>query len=131
PGTLALTVTSMAQTAAPDFTITTTDGITQNLYTELDAGRTILLDFFYPVCQSCYFYAPIVEQSYVAHGSGTGNIEFWGINGGVLATDAEVDAYKATYGVSNPCASGLQGNGGQVDSLYFAIYNVGMPGYPV
>jgi hypothetical protein len=123
-------VVAMAQVPAPDFTITTTDGLTHDLFTELDAGRTVVLDFFYPTCQGCWYYAPIIEQSYVAHGSGTGSIVFWGINGGELGDDAEIEAFRTTYGVTIPCASGLEGNGGHVDSLYFGIYETGMPGYP-
>jgi hypothetical protein len=109
---------SIAQTA-PDFTITTTDSITRNLYNTLSQGKTVVLDFFYPTCQGCWYYSPIIEQAYQLHGAGTGNVEFWGINGGVqLVNDAAVIAYKTQYGITNPSASALEGNGKYVDSLY-------------
>lgn len=114
---LAFVSFSFAQTA-PDFTITTTDGISRNLYNTLDSGKTIILDFFYPSCQSCYYYAPVIEQSYQGNGAGSGNVQYWGINGGVYSNDAQIIAYRTQYGITNPCASGLQGNGRYVDSLY-------------
>ena len=113
---------SFAQTAA-DFTITTTDGVTRNLYNALDQGKYVLLDFFYPSCQSCWFFAPTIEQSYQNHGAGSGNIEYWGINGGnEIVDDAAIIAYTQQYGVMNPCASGIEGNGKYVDSLYMTTY---------
>ena len=116
---------SFAQTA-PDFTITTTDGVTRNLYNTLDQGNYILLDFFYPSCQGCWYYAPIIEQSYLNHGAGTGNIEYWGINGGnQIVDDAAIIAYTQQYGITNPYASGIDGNSEYVDSLYMATYGGG------
>jgi len=116
-------ISSFAQTA-PDFTITTTDNVTRNLYNTLDQGKYVLLDFFYPNCQGCWFYAPTIEQSYQNHGAGTGNIEYWGINGGnEIVDDAAIIAYTQQYGVTNPYASGIEGNGEYVDSLYFATYS--------
>ncbi|TND09024.1 MAG: Alkyl hydroperoxide reductase/ Thiol specific antioxidant/ Mal allergen [Bacteroidetes bacterium] len=124
-------VFSFAQTA-PDFTITTTDSITKNLYDTLNAGKTVVLDFFYPSCQGCWYYSPIIEQAYQAHGAGTGSVQFWGINGGVLSNDAQIIAYRQQYGITNPCASGLQGNGGYVDSLYQSVFGTfGYPAYAV
>ena len=123
---------SFAQTA-PDFTITTTDGVTRNLYNTLDSGNYVLLDFFYPSCQGCWFYAPIIEQSYQNHGAGSGNIEYWGINGGnEIVDDAAIIAYAQQYGITNPLASGIDGNGEYVDSLYFATYSgIGYPTYAI
>lgn len=101
---------------APDFSITFTDGTPANLYTTLNAGNSVLLDFFYTTCSYCIQYAPTIDQAYVAHGSGTGNIKFWGIDTG--DNNAEVDAYKTQYGVTNPCASGTQGGADAVTDTY-------------
>jgi len=127
PAFLFLPFLAQAQTA-PDFTITTTDGVTRNLYSTLAQGKTVVLDFFYPTCQGCWYWAPVIEQSYQNHGAGAGNIEYWGINGGTLENDAAIAAYRTQYGITNPCASGLQGGGGAVDSLYNAA--LGLFSYP-
>lgn len=120
-------VTVSEKATCPDFTITTTDGVVRNLYTVLNAGKAVLLDQFYTTCGYCQMYAPIIDDAYVNHGSGTGDIEFWGIDQG--DTDAEVIAYKATYGVSNPCASGTQGGGNAADAALISA-NGNFTGYP-
>jgi hypothetical protein len=115
---------------APDFTVTFTDGSTGNLYNTCNAGNSVLLDFFFTTCSYCILYAPIIDQSYVAHGSGTGNIKYWGIDNG--NTNAEVIAYKSAYGVTNPCASGTEGGANAVTTTYSTTYAwSGWPTYSV
>lgn len=117
-------------TTAIDFSVTFTDGTSASLFTTCNAGNSVVLDFFFKDCHSCQVYAPIIEQAYVLHGSGTGNIKFWGIDTG--DDNATVDAYKATYGVTNPCASGTQGGGDAVNNTYTSNYNwAGYPNYAV
>lgn len=103
-------------TIAPDFTVTFTDGSSAKLYNTCDSGNSVVLDFFYTTCTYCIFYAPVIDSAYQAHGAGTGNIKFWGID--YSNSNAEVDAYKALYGITNPCVSGLEGNGDYVCGLY-------------
>ncbi len=119
----------MPLTIAPDFTVTFTDGTSGKLYNICDAGNSVVLDFFYTTCTYCILYAPIIDSAYQDHGSGTGNIKFWGID--YSNSNADVDAYKAQYGVTNPCVSGFEGNGDFVCSLYqvslYPIYAVVCP----
>lgn len=126
---VSLTVTEKA--VCPDFTITTTDGVVRNLYTELNAGKSVMLDQFYTTCGYCQAYAPTIDEAFVNNGSGTGNILFWGIDQG--DTDAEVIAYMAQYGVTNPCASGVDGGANAADAaLIQALEGAGQTflGYP-
>jgi peroxiredoxin len=101
---------------APDFTITTTDGNTHQLYAALAAGKTVVLDFFYTTCQGCYYYAPVLDSCYQRYGSGTGTVEFWGIDWN--DDNATVTAFMQTYNVNFPNASGTQGNGNAVNALF-------------
>ncbi len=110
-----------------DFTVTSTEHDTLNLYQALNAGKTVVLDFFFTTCHYCQLYAPIIEQSYLNHGAGSGNILYWGID--YNDTDPEVAAYKSTYGVTNPCISGKDGNGNSVISYFSQYFN--LAGYPV
>lgn len=41
---------------APDFTLTDIDGTSHNLYSYLDAGKTVYLEFFAAHCPSCWSY---------------------------------------------------------------------------
>ena len=108
-----------ALTTAPDFTVTFTDGSTANLYNTCDSGNTVMLDFFYVDWTYCQANAAKIDSAYVAHGSGTGNIKFWGIDYGDNKMD--VIAYKSQYGVTNPCASGTQGGGNAVINVYWIV----------
>ena len=103
-------------TTAIDFSVTFTNGTPANLFTTCNAGNSVLLDFFFTGCGYCQEYAPIIDQAYQAHGAGTGNIKFWGIDNG--DNNAEVNSYKSTYGVTNPCASGTQGGGDAANDAY-------------
>jgi thiol-disulfide isomerase/thioredoxin len=89
---------------APDFTITTTDGITRNLYTTLDSGITVFVDLFYTTCHYCQVYAPVIEEVYQNTGAGSEDIQFWGISNNLFDTNSVIDRYKLNYNVSNPCA---------------------------
>ncbi|PKP04804.1 MAG: hypothetical protein CVU11_03575 [Bacteroidetes bacterium HGW-Bacteroidetes-6] len=129
-----VTVSVTEKAVCPDFTVTSTDGVTLNLYTELNAGKVVMIDQFYTTCGYCQAYAPTIDQAYVNHGSGSGNILFWGIDNG--DNNAQVIAYKSTYGVSNPCASGTEGGGNAADAaLITAIESsqtfLGYPTYSV
>lgn len=117
-------------TEALDFTVTDTDGNTLHLFEALDNGKTVLLDFFFTTCSFCQQYAPIIEQVYQNTGAGSGDIYFWGLDYG--DTDAEVIAYKQAYGVTNPCASGIEGNANAAIQLYIDNFNfIGYPTYTV
>lgn len=129
-----VTVTITEKAVCPDFTVTSTDGVVLNLYDELNAGKSVMIDQFYTTCGYCQAYAPTIDQAYVNNGSGTGNILFWGIDNG--DNNAQVIAYKNTYGVSNPCASGTEGGGNAADAaLVTAIEQsqtfLGYPTYSV
>jgi len=113
-------------TTALDFTVTFTDGTTASLFNTCNAGNSVLLDFFFTSCVYCQTYAPIIDQAYVAHSSGAGNIKFWGIDTG--DNNAAVIAYKSTYGDSNPCASGVEGGGSAVCNTYSTSFT--WSGYP-
>ncbi len=43
-------------TTAPDFTLTDINNVTHNLYTYLNQGKTVYLDFFATHCSSCWAY---------------------------------------------------------------------------
>jgi hypothetical protein len=95
---------------ANDFTITTTDGITRNLYNTLDSGKTVFIDLFYTTCSWCQTYAPVIEEIYQNSGAGEGDIVFWGISNNLFDPDEVIDQYRANFDVSNPCA-GPDGGG--------------------
>jgi PKD repeat protein len=112
-----------------DFTIIDTEGNTLNLYNTLDEGKTVFLDLFFTTCSYCIQYAPIIEQAYQQTGAGQEDVLFWGIS--PQDNNAAIDAYKASHGISNPCA-GTEGNGpAAIDIIIDGQNFLGYPTYCV
>lgn len=121
--------TVVAQTP-PDFTVTDTEGNSLNLYNTLNSGKTIMLDFFFTTCPPCIENVDNIEHIYQQFGAGQGMFDIWGIND--RNSDAQVIAYKAAQGVTNPCASGSEGNALSVVNQYSSVYNfTGFPTYSI
>jgi thiol-disulfide isomerase/thioredoxin len=118
-------------TIANDFTITTTDGITRNLYNTLDSGKTVFIDLFYTTCSWCQTYAPVIEEIYQNSGAGESNIVFWGISNNLNDPDDVIDQYRSNFNVSNPCA-GPDGGGTTAHTIVIAGQEfLGWPTYCV
>ena len=101
---------SVAQTpltTAVDFTAPDTDGNIHNLFSYLDAGKYVVLDFYFTTCPSCQGATPIINQSYIDFGCNTSNVIVIGINTGNSV--AQVEAYEATYGATYPSIAGSDG----------------------
>lgn len=114
-----------------DFTITTTDGVTRNLYSTLDSGKTVFIDLYFTTCSWCQYYAPVIEEIYQNTGAGEGQVEFWGISNNLNDTDPVIDQYKANYNITNPCA-GPQGGGTTAHTTVISGQNfLGWPTYCV
>lgn len=122
---------SRDNTVANDFTITTTDGITRNLYNTLDSGKTVFIDLFYTTCYYCQLYSPIIEEIYQNSDAGQTDIEFWGISNNLFDPDSIIDLYRQNYNVTNPCA-GPDGGGTTAFSIIVNGQNfLGFPTYCV
>lgn len=112
---------------AIDFTFTDTHGVEHNLFTELDAGKTIMLDFFFTTCGPCQYWAPSINHVYEQFGSGEGNVDFWSFT--PSDNDAAVLAYEATFGIEFPSCS-TDGGSMNVINLYTTGTYGAFVGYP-
>ena len=90
-----------AQKPAPDFTLTSTDGTTYNLYEQLDLGKTVVLDFFMISCGSCATYLDSLDLIWETYGYEGDSTMVWGIeiNQG---TDEEIDEFFLENGGTFP-----------------------------
>ena len=109
-------------TTAVDFTVTDVHGNTHNLFTYLDDGKHVIVDFFFTTCGPCIASVPILNQAYTDYGCNTGDIIFLSIDNG--DSDAQVLQYENDYGALLPAASGNDGGGNAVDNAY------GISAYP-
>ncbi|MEZ5059870.1 MAG: TlpA disulfide reductase family protein, partial [Saprospiraceae bacterium] len=101
---------------APDFTVTDTHGETHRLYDYLDAGKSVILDFFFTTCGPCIYYSPQVNLAYEKYGCNEADVVFIGID--FDDTNAEVIAYDEEYQIKYPSISGKEGGGNNVVSAY-------------
>lgn len=94
-------------TTASDFTATDVHGTSHTLFSYLNSGKYVLIDFFYTTCGPCQVAAPQANDSYENFGCNTSGVIFLGIDYG--DSDAEVIAFDNTYGAHYPCISGDAG----------------------
>lgn len=106
-----------AQAIAEDFTLTDVNGNTYNLYTELDAGKTVVLNFFITLCGTCQVSAPILEEIWQNYGHNGDSLWMWGIEASGRH-DTDIVAFMTQYGVTFPCFSTLH------DDIVVPVYNV-------
>ncbi len=84
---------------APNFTITTTDGVTRKLYEDyLNQGKTVLVKFFFTSCPFCIQMSPKVQKLYEKWGSGANGVEFISLATIQPNTNDKVKTYKTAYG---------------------------------
>ncbi len=119
---IGIATSSVAQTTlttAVDFTVTDTHGNSHNLFTLLNSGKYVCLDFFFTTCVPCQGASPHFKTTYTNYGCNTQDIYFMSVDNG--NTDAEVDQYETTYLGGNsgfPAISGSTGGGNAVVSAY-------------
>lgn len=114
---LLLTGISYGQGAMPNLTLTTHDGGSFDLFTELDEGRSVLMDFWWVECTNCVYWADDVEALYNEYNQNTEELYVIGLN----ITDpndakagtndnAGITSFKTGKNLTYPDA-GWEGNG--------------------
>ena len=112
---------------APDFTITDIEGEEHNLYSYLDSGYAVIIDFSATWCGPCWNYhtSGVFEDIYEAHGpDGTNEVRILFIESDDSTTDADLHGTGTntwgdwTAGVEYPIAD----NGGSIFDLYECAY---------
>jgi len=101
--------------APPDFTLYDQDSIAWNLYSELEKGNTVLLDFFFASCVPCQTYTPEIEAIFQDYGSGAGDLVVLGISD--RDNNSALAVFDSAYGVTYP-TGGTEGNGNTITNLY-------------
>lgn len=86
-----------------DFTVTDTDGVTHNIYTDhLNHGQTVVLKLFFVNCPPCNAIAPSVQNLYEQWGEGEYDVEFFEVTTISADDDNDVIGYKNTHGITFP-----------------------------
>lgn len=86
-----------------DFTVTDTDGIVHNIYTDhLDQGQTVVIKVFFVACPPCNAIAPSVQALYEEWGEGEYDVEFIEVTTRSNDDDMDVQTYKNIHGLTFP-----------------------------
>ncbi len=104
---------------AVDFTVTDTHGNPHNLFSILNSGKYVCIDFFFTTCGACIATCPYYKETFTNFGCNTQDVYFISVDLG--NTNSEVDAYETAYlgGSSGyPAVSGTDGGGDAVVSSY-------------
>jgi hypothetical protein len=90
---------------APDFTVTDVNGNSHNLYTLLNQGKTVYIDFFATWCGICWNYhqTHALEDIWTQHGPGGTNDAF------VISIEGDANTSLGCITAAS-CTGGTQGN---------------------
>lgn len=100
---------------APDFTVTTTDGVVRRLYADyLDKGKAVVINIFFTTCPICLSTALFMEPFYQEWGGGDGPVEFIALSTQANDSNDDVRRYKAMLGHTYP---GAGNDGGSLNAI--------------
>lgn len=97
---------SLSAQTAQNISFTDLDGTTHDLYSYLDSGYTVILDFSYEYCNPCYDWSVNVGhdlwENYGPSGNNTLRMFFFDVETDFLATDEDVANYTQEWGIEYP-----------------------------
>ena len=99
-------------TTAVDFTVTDLEGNEHNLFSYLDAGKYVCIDFFAYWCGPCQSTAPEFTTVYHQYGCNSGDVIFLSME--YEGTDQQTHDFEVAYAGDNPppAISGVGGGAG-------------------
>lgn len=104
----------------PDFTVVDVNGNTHQLYSYLEDGKYVCIDFFGTTCDQCRDLVPILSETYQSFGCNNSDVVVLAID--LLHYDGQVQDFEEEYGGVYPAVSGKNGGGEQVYNDWQIIY---------
>ncbi len=108
--------TQTTLTTAVDFTVTDINGNSHNLFSYLNAGKYVCIDFFYKDCPACGTTTPYLQTTFQNFGCNEGNLIVLAISS--RDDVATLSSYANTNGFAFPMISSSAGGGSGVHSTY-------------
>lgn len=104
---LALAGSLSAQTTALDFTANDCDGVNHNLFAELEAGNTIILELVMMGCQPCVTAAESLYDNVLPNVSDPTRVKMYSIGFSNSVTCAQMNNWKSTNGFTHTVFAGM------------------------
>lgn len=116
---LVLFASSLCAAPAPDFTITTSDGVQRKLYADyVNQGKALVIEIFFIACPPCNSHAPHFQNLYTQmKAQYPGQVEFLLLSRLTTDNNAAVSQYLASKNMTMPGAGG-DGGGYQAVQPY-------------
>ena len=97
---------------APDFTVTDLNGTSHSLYSYLDSGYVVVLDFLSITCGHCIMHTPGIMNSYTTNGPNIGmgsnnTARFIGLEVNASTDSLAVLSYVNNYNIQFPIANDI------------------------
>ncbi len=93
-----------------DFDVTDAHGQRHKLYDDyLNQGKVVVIKFFFTSCPPCIANAPLWQQKYVQHGSGTQDVQFFSVTTITSDLNSTVQGFESIY---NQTMKGISHEGG-------------------
>lgn len=106
-------------TNAVDFTVTDLEGNSHNLFSILNSGKYVCIDFFFTTCGPCQATVPYYKQAYQNYGCNQHEVFFISVDMG--DNNAQCAAFETTFlggPAGYPVISGTDGGGDAVVTAY-------------
>lgn len=116
----ATSIGQVSLNTAVDFTVTDYKGVEHNLFSYLDDGKLVCLDFFYKDCPACAQTAPFYQSAFEYYGCNTGNVIFLALSG--YDNNSTLEAYAQSKGYDYPMVSPADGASSVLNSYPFGGY---------
>lgn len=112
PIALLLQTAFLSAAPAPDFTVTTSDGVVRKLYQDyVNQQKLVVLEIFFTTCPPCTAHAPHLQTLYQNMTAVyPGQVEFMLLSDKNADTDPVVNAYLSSKGLTMPAAGASGGS---------------------
>lgn len=104
---LAMATGLQAQTTALDFTADDCSGTSHNLFSELDAGNTIILEFVMMGCQPCVTAAQSLTDNVLPNVSDPSRVKLYSIGFSNSVTCTQINSWASTNGFTHTVFAGM------------------------
>lgn len=102
-----MTASLNAQTTGLDFTANDCDGMSHTLFTELEAGNAVILEFVMMGCQPCVTASNSITTNVLPNTSDPSRVKFYSIGFTNSITCTQMNDWKSTNGLTHTVFAGM------------------------